>query len=1230
MRDSYTRDKILFEGIGSRIRQWASDSARRTDSVTAICGLLALLLVAPNSGLAVEIDGSTRQAKPDYEYPGNPAFGAGLRGGAPAGGGCNVPTDASHSPLFGAEKFTQSLLRFEEFGTKPLKEQQYSGCRQSSDEAKQGYCADMPQPSLGGPSKSGQHTAYGVPLDGPLDTFLNQPLFPWPTQDANQNYPNPWQAAIEDEHTGPLQPLVAGAKFATVADGRPPGAQFGHQRWSEFFPRVYTQTAQAGARTNSGFRDGAQTHEYSAGEFGPSGLYYNTVHSSKALACGASTLVEASDSVNQAACEAVSNPLIAGGFDKMCTWDASQKKCGGTFDGTTANIGIRFHPRMPIQDHQALSTFDGTLPPKLLKSRYSEGVLFRHHNALPIKFESNRGFGNHFISTHMHNGHNPAESDGFAQAFYLPGQFYDYHWPMVLAGHDPIEGNRNNNPRATEKRASTPCDESAGEQILISYPSPLSDSSNAICDRGQRLAANATWNSKAGVYMDEGACGWRATEQTCDENGRIQIPGDWRETMSTLWFHDHMLDYTAQNVYKGNAAMVNIYSGLDPAREGWKCHYADPENNVNLCLPSGSGKKWGNRDYDVNLVMGGKAWGQDTQSYLGTTAPGNPAGEEPVDGLIQGQLWFNAFNTDGFLGDRMTVNWLFDPYMDVRARRYRFRLLNGHVSRFLRPALVVQRNDGSGEFPGKTPGVSYDRVPFHAVANDGNIMQHTVPFDGSKDLDGDGDLQEHNAILPTQAIAERWDIIVDFSENNPAGLAPGDKLYMVNLLEHKNGKRPQRSIPLGEVLSGAYAGEDPDAACDTVVDKFLELRIQSCTKADGSPAASCRAGGGAIASQQDRSMDPGLYLEGNTNGPDGKSLTMMEMPLILPEELEAAHHRTFVFGRAGATDAEPRSMTEAQGTNSPAPNRIPISSDGFLYEVNGEAVNVSEHHDLPVAPKLTWGVKTDDGDMVAADIHRTSAAPKLGDLEIWHIINGGGGWSHNVHIHFEEGRILTRNDETPPDWEKWARKDVYRVGRMDDSGGEVTFAIRFREFGGAFMEHCHNTQHEDHAMLVRWDIENPGQLKPFLTPEPQWNGCSYTESYVTPTARVQEGGADRAPEDVGNWKVREDFLKDGSAARLLCAVGEESGCSPGATGTAADTGSTTSTSNPSSQDRQGSDADNEPSARTDASDPGSDLNDEEPFEEETVGVRSDRRKKGSRRRGGRRGHSGGRNAQLEK
>ena len=42
--------------------------------------------------------------------------------------------------------------------------------------------------------------------------------------------------------------------------------------------------------------------------------------------------------------------------------------------------------------------------------------------------------------------------------------------------------------------------------------------------------------------------------------------------------------------------------------------------------------------------------------------------------------------------------------------------------------------------------------------------------------------------------------------------------------------------------------------------------------------------------------------------------------------------------------------------------------------------------------------------------------------------------------------------------------------------------MQFRDWGGMFMEHCHNTVHEDNAMLLRWEIDNGGA--PFLRPLP--------------------------------------------------------------------------------------------------------------------------------------------------
>ena len=108
--------------------------------------------------------------------------------------------------------------------------------------------------------------------------------------------------------------------------------------------------------------------------------------------------------------------------------------------------------------------------------------------------------------------------------------------------------------------------------------------------------------------------------------------------------------------------------------------------------------------------------------------------------------------------------------------------------------------------------------------------------------------------------------------------------------------------------------------------------------------------------------------------------------------------------------------------------------------------------------------------------------------------------------------MLSRDGEDPPSWEQWGRKDVYRIGGMPDSGRELSFAVRFREFGGTYMEHCHNTQHEDTAMLLRWDIDNPGELIPLPTPHVGWDGTTYEDSFALENGTYKDGDED-AKED---------------------------------------------------------------------------------------------------------------------
>lgn len=773
------------------------------------------------------------------------------------------------------------------------------------------------------PAQDPNNIARSAPPGTALDAFLRQPgLTPFPSQFANTVDRNPWQAQIE---------LFLNRHIGSSAEGRPPGKGWAHQRWNEFYPQVAYKTVQTGARLNGGLRDSRQMHGYAVGEFGPGGLYHN----------------------------------VAG---------------VPATDGTAKGVDARFHPAMPVQDHNSVWTFDGTLPPKLLMVRYGQPVLMRHYNGLPIDPSANRGFGLHTITTHEHNGHAPAESDGYANAFFFPGQYYDYRWPIQLAGYDSI------NTKAEDPRAAFPC--APGETLWVNDLQPA--------------------------------------KKTCD-HGTIKIRGDWRETMSTHWFHDHMLDFTAQNVYKGNAAMMNYYSALDRGNES-------VNDGVNLRFPSGSALPWGNRDYDVNLVFADKAWDQ------------------------QGQLWFNPFNTDGFIGDQVLVNWQWKPTLDVRARSYRFRLLNGSVSRYFKLALVREVKGTSGEFQGpRNSGVSYSRVPFHMIANDGNIMEHSVPFDGSMDLDADGDKQNHNAILPTQGIAERFDIIVNFARN---GIKPGDKLFFVNLQAQDDGKGPKEVIPLSDVLSEKYLavikqtskGPQWDRG-DPVVGKVLQLNVKAYTG-------------------QDLSMNPAAYEPARP----GKAEGMVMIPLKIHRDnaadkalLAKALHRTFTFGRADGTDEAPWTIK---------------TDGGFGFHMDPRRLNAST--------KLASG-PTDAG------------VSGIGTLEVWNIKAGGTGWSHPVHVHFEEGIILSRGGKAPPEWEKWARKDVYRIGSEADGLDNVEMAINFREFAGTYMEHCHNTQHEDNSMLLRWDLEKPGQLQLMPTPLPSWDGVRYVNSAALPTFRTGDG-----------------------------------------------------------------------------------------------------------------------------
>jgi FtsP/CotA-like multicopper oxidase with cupredoxin domain len=140
--------------------------------------------------------------------------------------------------------------------------------------------------------------------------------------------------------------------------------------------------------------------------------------------------------------------------------------------------------------------------------------------------------------------------------------------------------------------------------------------------------------------------------------------------------------------------------------------------------------------------------------------------------------------------------------------------------------------------------------------------------------------------------------------------------------------------------------------------------------------------------------------------------------------------------------------------------------------------------------------------------NRIDAGIEQGSAEVWTIRNGGNNWSHPIHSHFTEylllevnGRPVSSNQvqaanekeigevaTTKSELEQYfsgpsaQRKPVNRFmgGQRRDiatllPGDEIKIYQRWTDFLGKYVMHCHNVVHEDHAMMIRWDIMPPGK-----------------------------------------------------------------------------------------------------------------------------------------------------------
>jgi FtsP/CotA-like multicopper oxidase with cupredoxin domain len=251
-------------------------------------------------------------------------------------------------------------------------------------------------------------------------------------------------------------------------------------------------------------------------------------------------------------------------------------------------------PDLPNQTLWGFDDGSGTRSPgPTYKAFYGKPQLTRNINSLPsITEKNNTGFGMASVTTHLHNAHNPSESDGNPCDFYTNGRFCDQYYPNVLAGF-----NSTNTPN-----------------------------------------------------------------------------GDINESLSTLWYHDHRVDFTSQNTYKGLLGFYCLFNQFDTGSDDTGFRLPD--------FPA----------HDIPLAFSDKVYDPET-----------------------GQLVFDLFNLDGILGDKFLVNGVIQPFLNVEPRRYRFRLLDTGPSRFYEFFLTDPNNLSATN-------------QYFLIGTDGNLLPNPVPL----------------------------------------------------------------------------------------------------------------------------------------------------------------------------------------------------------------------------------------------------------------------------------------------------------------------------------------------------------------------------------------------------------------------------------------------------------------------------------------------------------------------
>jgi spore coat protein A, manganese oxidase len=494
---------------------------------------------------------------------------------------------------------------------------------------------------------------------------------------------------------------------------------------------------------------------------------------------------------------------------------------------------------------------------------------------------------------------------------------------------------------------------------------------------------------------------------------------------ATIWYHDHTLGMTRNNVYAGPAGfwLIREAGGGETGLVSGTLPGPAPQPGEGLAdtnLPPGR-----NKYREIAIAIQDRSFNADGSLFY-------PANRAFFEGVHPGQLVIPfigdptrpsdisaIWNPEAFF-NVMVVNGVAWPSHGVEPDLYRFRLLDGCNSRFLNLALVVVASPNEA--------LVGTEIPFFQIGAEQGLLPKVVRVStGFKTaLPGDGTIPAPTpAAAPAEALlmgpAERADVLVDFS-----ALPAGTVVRMINT----GPDEPFGGFPFDEPFDPADPG---------TTGQVMEFQVTADTSA-----------GEGFTPPQSLVLslpDPGDPANtGPLPNPRDQALLEEESALV-------------------CATIKPNGLIIYDGNATPDPN-----NPGTCVDAQGQLAD-----SVPFAPKAAvLGINGSAGGTVTQWSDPLETNPALDATETWELWN----WTedaHPIHLHLVKSKVVNREPFDPENGNLLGPRDpeLTEAGWKDTViayPGEVTRLNATFDIAGLYVWHCHIVEHEDNEMMVPYCV----------------------------------------------------------------------------------------------------------------------------------------------------------------